>query len=103
MLYNDEKNDLLGQTGCSAVKGACHQVTQTEMNARSKQRKKRTDSSTLSSNPHTGSVAVLCTGTRKHTSPLNTNKYIIGEDQNIIVKTKVISCLYVESSILLQH
>lgn len=103
MLYNDEKNDLLGQTGGSAVKGACHQIIQTEMNARSKQWKKRTDSSTLSSNPHTGSVAVLCTGTRKHTPALNTNKYIIGEDQNIIVKTKVISCLHVESSILLQH
>lgn len=103
MLYNHEKNDLLGQTEGSAGKGACHQIIQTEMNAQSKQWKKRSDFSKLSSNSHTGSVAVMCTGTRKHIPPLNTNKYIIGEDQNIILKTKVISCLHVESSILLQH
>lgn len=75
MLYNDEKNDLLGQTGCSAVKGACHQVTQTEMNARSKQRKKRTDSSTLSSNPPLLCSSPVHRHTQTHLTPQHKQIY----------------------------
>lgn len=71
MLYNHDKNDLLGQTEGSAGKGVCHQIIQTEMNAQSKEWKKRSDSSKLSSNPHR-----LCgSHVHRHTQTQSTSQH----------------------------